>query len=295
MNPKHLIALGIVGALFAAVATVLVFAFLVENEYRPPFRSDEIQPVPRDRALEEFAAADVAADEEAGARLAKLGPVRSRAAKFVLAQLPLLFLSFVLAVPILATILKAVGMISGDDGYDAVGQDLTRLLSVAFAAILVVGAVVIVMTSVMNPASGVFTPSVMVYAALFLVAAIVIKVGLIYGHFLKPDRDQFLLSQLVVSRGPGLWFGLARVLSLFFTLNLILLFLNLIPLPPLDGSRIVDAVVPRQLEGAWSALSSLGPAGLLVILAVPILAGVSPFAWPIEQTQELIRSVLPAP
>jgi hypothetical protein len=172
VNPKHLIALGTVGALFAAVATVLVFAFLVENEYRPPFRSDEAQTVPRDRALEELAAADVAADEEAGARLTKLGDVRSRAAKLVFAHLPLLVLSFVLAVPILATILEAAGVMSGDRGYDAVGRDLTRLLSIAFSATIAIGAIVAAMVWVMAPASGIFTPSLKICAVLFVVATL---------------------------------------------------------------------------------------------------------------------------
>ena len=67
VRQSHLIALGIVGALLAVVVTVLTFGFLVENEYRPPFYSDGTQPVPRDQALAEIAAAEVADDEEAGA------------------------------------------------------------------------------------------------------------------------------------------------------------------------------------------------------------------------------------
>jgi hypothetical protein len=177
VKQSHLIALGIVGALLAVVVTVLTAGFLVENEYRPPFHSDETQPVPRDRALAEIAADQVAADEEAGARYGRLGDGRSRAAKFVVAQLPLLILSFVLAVPILALVMEAVGFLSGDKGYDAVGRDLTRLLSIAFTAAIVVGAILALMVTVMDPRSVILSPAARPFAALFVVAT-----GLLYVY-----------------------------------------------------------------------------------------------------------------
>ena len=176
MKQSHLIAIGIVGALLAAVVTVLTFGYLVENEYRPPFHSDETRPVPRDQALAEIAADAIAADAEAGAGYGRLGDGRSRAANFVVAQLPLLVLSFMLAVPVLALIMEAVGILSGDAGYDFVGRDLTRLLSVAFTAAIVVGAVLALIMTVMDPSSMTLAPGVRSLAVLFLVAAGVLYV-----------------------------------------------------------------------------------------------------------------------
>ncbi len=54
--------------------------------------------------------------------------------------------------------------------------------------------------------------------------------------------------------------------------NLSLAILNLIPIPPLDGSKMVAAVLPYQLERQYRQLESLtyalGPFGLLIVLIV---------------------------
>ncbi|MEK7063673.1 MAG: site-2 protease family protein [Patescibacteria group bacterium] len=54
--------------------------------------------------------------------------------------------------------------------------------------------------------------------------------------------------------------------------NLSLAILNLIPIPPLDGSKIVAAVLPYQLERQYRQLEAwtyaLGPFGLLIVLIV---------------------------
>jgi Zn-dependent protease len=50
-------------------------------------------------------------------------------------------------------------------------------------------------------------------------------------------------------------------------LNVGLAIFNLLPLPPLDGSRIVERLVPPRWEPTWDALSRFGPIMLLFILA----------------------------
>jgi Zn-dependent protease len=50
---------------------------------------------------------------------------------------------------------------------------------------------------------------------------------------------------------PALWFSAA--LGLF----------NLLPFPPLDGSRIVGAVLPDRIRGIWYRLAPLGIIGVL--------------------------------
>jgi Zn-dependent protease len=95
------------------------------------------------------------------------------------------------------------------------------------------------------------------------------------------------LSNLVLAIGLsvllGLWvrFGLgtaAGPMTLMLhgiTLNLALALFNLLPIPPLDGSRIADRVMPRQFEGLWHRLQSLGPILLLALayFASQLLAG----------------------
>jgi Zn-dependent protease len=50
-----------------------------------------------------------------------------------------------------------------------------------------------------------------------------------------------------------------------FRVNLVLMALNLLPLPPLDGGRVLAGVLPQR--GA-QALSRLEPYGLFIVLAL---------------------------
>jgi Zn-dependent protease len=79
-----------------------------------------------------------------------------------------------------------------------------------------------------------------------------------------------------------------RVLASFAFLNLALAVFNLIPLPPLDGSRVVDAVLPEPLRPAWSALESNAPLLLAALLVLPALTGVSPLGWLLEPLWRLV-------
>ena len=53
--------------------------------------------------------------------------------------------------------------------------------------------------------------------------------------------------------------------------NLLLAIFNLMPIPPLDGSRIVGWLLPAGLKGRWYALDRIGI--LLVVLIVFVLPG----------------------
>lgn len=68
---------------------------------------------------------------------------------------------------------------------------------------------------------------------LTIVAGLLIRAGMLAGVFYAPDSITF--DTVTVSGSVGGWADAATVLSILFTLNLILLVFNLIPLPPLDG------------------------------------------------------------
>ena len=65
----------------------------------------------------------------------------------------------------------------------------------------------------------------------------------------------------------------AQTLALAFVLNVVLGVINLIPIPPLDGSRVVGGFLPRDLYLRWADLDRYGNyvfMGLLVVmLAAP--------------------------
>jgi Zn-dependent protease len=81
-----------------------------------------------------------------------------------------------------------------------------------------------------------------------------------------------------------------RLLEMLVIVNVLLAVFNLLPVPPLDGSRIVDGLVPDRLRGAWDAFVGLGPVTLGVVIAVPLLLGVHLFAGPIGIAEALIES-----
>lgn len=59
-------------------------------------------------------------------------------------------------------------------------------------------------------------------------------------------------------------------LANLITINLALAFLNLIPIPPLDGSKIVQAVLPENLAIAYEKIA---PYGFFILLALFFIPG----------------------
>jgi Zn-dependent protease len=72
---------------------------------------------------------------------------------------------------------------------------------------------------------------------LFLASASIILVGLHSGWFLAPDSIRF--SEIIIAPEGGMMASFAALLSVFFSLNLLLFVFNLLPLPPLDGSGVL--------------------------------------------------------
>lgn len=77
-----------------------------------------------------------------------------------------------------------------------------------------------------------------------VLAAVAIRAGIAAGVFVVPPSVGF--DRLATGVEAGLWPGLAFFLSVTFSLNLVLMALNLLPLPPLDGS----AAIPLFLSDA---------------------------------------------
>ena len=48
---------------------------------------------------------------------------------------------------------------------------------------------------------------------------------------------------------------------------------NLLPIPPLDGSRIVDGLIPFTWRGVWNRVSSAGTLLLMAMFIAPQLMG----------------------
>ena len=67
--------------------------------------------------------------------------------------------------------------------------------------------------------------------------------------------------------GGGVFGSIAFVLSVFFSMNLVLFLLNLIPVPPLDGSGALPLFLPESSIARYQAFVSqpmLGWIGILI-------------------------------
>lgn len=71
--------------------------------------------------------------------------------------------------------------------------------------------------------------------SLVLLAAVGMHAGMLLGGFDTPESAGF--SHLVAAQDG--WSGAAFFLSVLFSMNLLLAFFNLLPLPPLDGSAAI--------------------------------------------------------
>jgi len=88
--------------------------------------------------------------------------------------------------------------------------------------------------------------------ALVLVSTLVIWIGIAFGELHAPATANF--THVVAATHGGIWNSVAFLLSIFFTLNLILFLFNLFPLPPLDGSGALPLILPEQTAARVRAL-----------------------------------------
>ncbi|MCL4691779.1 MAG: site-2 protease family protein [Candidatus Hydrogenedentes bacterium] len=80
---------------------------------------------------------------------------------------------------------------------------------------------------------------------LTMLATVLIWIGLFSGVFESPASIQGL-DHVVTATSDGVWASLANVLSIVFSLNLLLFVFNLFPFPPLDGSGVISLLLPEK-------------------------------------------------
>lgn len=86
---------------------------------------------------------------------------------------------------------------------------------------------------------------------LILLAVLAIRAGMLMGYFHAPEQITF---SRITGAAPGFANSISILLSILFSLNLVLLAFNLIPLPPLDGSSILTLFLSDQAARRYNAI-----------------------------------------
>jgi len=71
---------------------------------------------------------------------------------------------------------------------------------------------------------------------------------------------------------------LVMLISSAILINIVLAVFNILPIPPLDGSRVVLGLLPRKLGMQYARLE---PYGLIIIFGLLYLGIIGGFIWPI--------------
>jgi cytochrome bd-type quinol oxidase subunit 1 len=90
-----------------------------------------------------FAAEPSLAQEYASREYGDFPVIGSRAAIWIAAQLHLYFAAFVLGVPMFAVVAEAIGIRTGEERYDKLAKEFTRLLLVSYSATAIWGAILV--------------------------------------------------------------------------------------------------------------------------------------------------------
>jgi len=104
--------------------------------------------------------------------------------------------------------------------------------------------------------------------ALMLIAVIGIKLGIVFGLFAAPDSLSF--DHIVVMADQSVN-PITFVLSITFSLNLLLGTFNLLPVPPLDGNGIVPLFLDDHQGRRWQEIfanPSMALMGLVIAWVV---------------------------
>ena len=178
---KLLVFVGPIAVLVMFAATVQMASLLMSREYKQPYGAPSaiVDPTPRAQGL---AAERADADSKAQAKpyveaeYRAFPVVGSRVAIWAVAQLHLLFAAFVLAVPIFALIVEAIGYKTGDKRYDRLAHEFAKLLSVSFSLTATFGAALTFMLIALYPKftnylMHVFSPTFLPYVLLFFAEA----------------------------------------------------------------------------------------------------------------------------
>lgn len=111
-----------------------------------------------------------------------------------------------------------------------------------------------------------------------------------------------IMHLLYVVFGNGLYgnyFGIfiyEIFLPYFVLINLYLMFFNLLPIPPLDGSSIIALFIPEKYLPKWYSIQHYAfPIFMICIIFLPYVIHFNPFSWYLNITAGSLGNLLMPP
>jgi Zn-dependent protease len=101
-----------------------------------------------------------------------------------------------------------------------------------------------------------------------------------------------VVPHLFPSIEPDAQVKILQFLVMYVSMNIGLAIFNFIPIPPLDGSRVADALMPRSLYPLWAKFCSQAPIALAVLIILPSISGFNFLNWPIMMVFKMIGAIL---
>lgn len=140
----------------------------------------------------------------------------------------------------------------------------------------------------LDPIMSILLPALLVFSGSPIIFGAAKPVPINPRHFKDPKKDMALsalagpLTNLALAilaaaifkflpeGTESLWGDLTPILYLIVLYNLMLTFINLIPIPPLDGSKVVASMLPSPLAVSYLAIERYGFFILIFLLFFPI-------------------------
>jgi Zn-dependent protease len=110
-----------------------------------------------------------------------------------------------------------------------------------------------------------------------IVAGIIIRILMATGVLMRIGE-----ASIVTADSEILLAGV-KLLNAFFQLNIVLAVFNLIPIPPLDGSKILGSLLPESFESAIESVEQFGFILLFIAVFTGVFSAIFRFVMPIAE------------